>query len=159
MTEQVINAIARVWSTAFGVVCVVAGVHPETKLGRRRRGGQIPVTRAQRVVLFVFGCLFVLYGVMGWLTRQPTLYLEGQQSPVTSSHEAAPLSRARSCDPLLGAVRSLGAGPRDVQREIVNAPSILRHGPFRRLVPGSGIGVDRASGGAEGQNHQCRDAI
>jgi hypothetical protein len=64
MTEQVIS---RVWLTAFGVLCVVAGFHPETKLYGRRGTPRIPVNGAQRVVFVIFGCLFVLYGVMGWM--------------------------------------------------------------------------------------------
>ena len=40
--------------------------HPETTVGPAfSRKGQRPVTRGQRVVFLVFGCLFVLYGVMG----------------------------------------------------------------------------------------------
>jgi hypothetical protein len=69
VSEAVIQAFFRVFLTVFGIVCIVAGFHSDTTIRRRRNGGAwYPVTRGQRVVFVVFGCLFALYGVMGWLS-------------------------------------------------------------------------------------------
>jgi hypothetical protein len=61
--------LARVFLIVFGLFCVGAGFHPKTTVGPAfsRGKGQLPVTRGQRVVFVVFGCLFVLDGVMGWM--------------------------------------------------------------------------------------------
>jgi hypothetical protein len=61
---------ARIFLAVFGILCIAAAVRKGTRLGpalRRDRSLSYPATRAQRVVLFVYGVVFLVGSITGWL--------------------------------------------------------------------------------------------
>ena len=67
MSDPVLNVWARGFLIVFGGFCIVGGFHRDTTIGGFGGSNHRPISRAQRVILVVFGCLFALCGLMGWV--------------------------------------------------------------------------------------------